>query len=166
MTDFPRPSKDSRSQAIPSCSSARLLIYPMPWLHSPSLWFDPFHIFHQLCAMTITIFLFPCFAFGHQHSLPIQILLFSRSRFPETPRILKVELELDDGRCRVDFSSFKFHFVVGRGFCPSLSATSCCVTLLLLFLLVSGQRGVDLPSFLSCYHAFPISVTLVWSSSS
>ena len=28
-------------------------------------------------------------------------------------RVLNVLLELDDGRCRVDFSSFKLHFVVG-----------------------------------------------------
>ena len=46
---FPDQARVAAHEAIPSCSSARLLTYPIPWLHSSSLGFYPFHIFHQLC---------------------------------------------------------------------------------------------------------------------
>ena len=88
MMDFPRPSKGSRPQAIPSCSSAHLS-YPMAsFVFIMVLSFSP----ALPSAMTITIFLqpiFPCFAFGPLHSLPVQS--FSISYFLETPRVLKLE---------------------------------------------------------------------------
>ena len=67
-------------EAIPSCSSARLLSYPLTWLHSSSLWFYPFHILHQLFLPLWPLpfssqRVFSSFVFSPLRSLPIQILL-------------------------------------------------------------------------------------------
>ena len=136
---------------------ARLLTHPLPWLqyvlpfsHLP--WAFP-------SVMTIATFLtahLPEFRLWspsfptHPNPSPVPVS-------QKQPHVLKLELELelDDRRCRVGFSTFKFHYPRLRfkifrslwvgGVCPSLSATSCCVTFLtflfLVLLFVSGRRG-------------------------
>ena len=88
------------------------------------------------------------------------------------PRVLKLELELelDYRRCRVDFSTFKFHhprfsFIIFPslwvgGVRPSLSAMSCCVT---FFTFLFHIQWTPLPSLLPCRVSMGFS--FVWLSS-
>ena len=104
---FPHQASVAAHEAIPSCSFAH------SFSAMASICFTLFTSPPALpSAMTITIFLtahLPVFRLWSPsfptHPSPSPVPVSQKQ-----PRILKLELELDDRRCRVDFSTFNFHY--------------------------------------------------------
>ena len=90
--------------------------------------FTPFHIFHQVMAITI----FPTHLSLGEFRLTRSVL----HHFPETPLVLKFELKLDIWRC-VDFYTFNFHYITLR------TGSGIFLNLPTFLFLVSGSHGAD-----------------------